>query len=230
MGRCLKFFYYITIVSAFCANMLVVSQTTVLSVLGAGLALRGPDGSMMTATDGLYEERTSVFAVFGIGLACTFGSVLLCVWLILHWEAALVCMGITLITCRKVYMNYRRVCTRFDYDESETVDFKDIFDGAANIHTYRQKPRRIHSKKKSTPDVYDRRHKTQQHHHHKHSHNSLDHGRSSPTSSEDDNEMELMVPRNINSRSKGVQRRAVSGYSSTASQDSFGEYPKIQTV
>lgn len=113
--------------------MIVVSHTTTLSVLGAGMALRGPDGSMMTATDGLYEERKSVFKIFGIGLACTVGSVVICVWLILHWESAFVCMVLTLLTCRTIYQNYLRVTTRFSFDESETVDFRDIMEGPAAI-------------------------------------------------------------------------------------------------
>ena len=133
LPRFLKFLYYVTIVSAFCANMIVVSHTTTLSVLGAGMALRGPDGSMMTATDGLYEERKSVFKIFGIGLASTVGSVVICVWLILHWESALICMILTLLTCRTIYENYQRVTRRFSFDESETVDFRDIMEGPAAI-------------------------------------------------------------------------------------------------
>merc|ERR1712129_508751 len=81
LPRVLKFFYYITIVSAFCANIAVVSQTTLLSLMGSGLSLRGPDGSMITATDGLYHERSNVFLAFGIGLICTIVSVFLAVWL-----------------------------------------------------------------------------------------------------------------------------------------------------
>ena len=138
IARFLKFMYYVMIVSAFCSNMMVVAHTTALSVLGAGMALRGPDGSMMTATDGLYEERKAVFSVFAIGLACTVGSVVLCVWLILHWEAAFVCMVVTMYTCRKIYTNYQRVMKRFDFDESETVDFRDIFDGPAAIRVLPQ--------------------------------------------------------------------------------------------
>jgi hypothetical protein len=133
VARVLKFFYYITIVAAFCANMIVVSQTTTLSVLGAGMALRGPDGSMMTATDGIYDERSSVFNTFGIGLACTVGSVVICVWLILQWEAAICCMLLVLFTCRTIWLNYKRVKRRFDFDENETVDFRDIMEGPANI-------------------------------------------------------------------------------------------------
>ncbi|OEU19244.1 hypothetical protein FRACYDRAFT_235292 [Fragilariopsis cylindrus CCMP1102] len=133
VARILKFFYYITIVSAFCANMIVVSQTTTLSVLGAGMALRGPDGSMMTATDGIYDERSSVFSTFGVGLACTVGSVVICVWLLLAWEAAICCMILVLYTCRTIWCNYQRVKQRFDFDENETVDFRDIMEGPANI-------------------------------------------------------------------------------------------------
>lgn len=133
LPRLLKFIYYFTIVGAFCANMIVVSQTTTLSVLGAGLALRGPDGSMMTATDGLYEERSSVFRAFGFGLACTVGSLVILVWIILSWEAALICMMLTLYTTRTMWRNYRRVQDRFWYDENETVDFRDIMEGPAAI-------------------------------------------------------------------------------------------------
>ena len=137
--RVLKFFYYITIVSAFCANILVVGQTSILSVMGASLALRGPDGSMMVATDGLYEERSSVFLAFGYGLGLTISSVVLCVWLLLTPEAALVCMGVTIFTSFKMYSNYLRVRRRFGYDESETVDFTDIFAGLGDIRVRRRK-------------------------------------------------------------------------------------------
>jgi hypothetical protein len=132
-GKLIKFVYYGVIISAFCANMLVVSHTTALSVMGAGLALRGPDGSMMTATDGLFEERKPVFRVFAMGLALTVGSVLLSVWLMLNWEAASLCFVISFLTCRQMYLNYRRVSKRFGYDESLTVDFRDIMEGPAAI-------------------------------------------------------------------------------------------------
>ena len=150
--RVLKFIYYTTIVAAFCANMIVVSQTTTLSVLGAGMALRGPDGSMIIATDGLYNERSSVFWYFAVGLANTVGSVTVCVWLILHWEAALSCMIIVLLTCRTIWINYKRVERRFIFDESETVDFRDIMEGPANIQAVFAE-RRIRSPHERLNDV-----------------------------------------------------------------------------
>jgi len=145
--RLLKIVYYGVIVGAFCANMLVVSHTTALSVLGAGLALRGPDGSMMTATDGLYEERRSVFYTFGVGLALTVGSVLVGVWLLLRAEAAIVCWIVTLLTCRKIYTNYRRVKRHFLFDENDTVDFSDIMNGPAAIRGVPMKYRNLSRRK-----------------------------------------------------------------------------------
>ena len=131
--RALKLIYYVLITSAFCANIFVVGQTTVLSVLGASLALRGPDGSMMTATDGLYHERGSVFQAFGYGLILTMGSVVMCVWLHLHWEASILCCAIAVFTMSRMRASYHRVEKKFDFDESMTVDFRDIFDGPAAI-------------------------------------------------------------------------------------------------
>lgn len=148
VARVLKFLYYTTIVAAFCANMIVVSQTTILTVLGASMALRGPDGSMMTATDGLYIEQSSVFYWFGVGLANTVGCVTVGVWLILDWEAALCCMAIVLFTCRKMWINYKRVQRRFAFDENETVDFVDIMEGPANIQAM-PGDRRIRSSRKT---------------------------------------------------------------------------------
>mmetsp|Transcript_31803 Transcript_31803/g.95203 ORF Transcript_31803/g.95203 Transcript_31803/m.95203 type:complete len:192 (-) Transcript_31803:405-980(-) len=88
---------------------------------------------MLTATDGLYEERKSVFYAFGLGLCMTVGSVVICVWLFLSPEAALVCMSITVATGFKMYSAYLRVTRKFTFDESETVDFTDIFEGPAAI-------------------------------------------------------------------------------------------------
>lgn len=131
--RLLKSIYYISITSAFCANILVVGQTTQLSLLGSSLALRGPDGSMITATDGLYEERKRVFAAFGFGLGATMTSIVILVWIMFSPETAVVCMTVAITTAFFMYSDYCRIQKRFDYDENETVDFTDIFEGPAAI-------------------------------------------------------------------------------------------------
>ena len=149
--RVIKLLYYFTISTAFCANILVVGQTTILSVMGASLALRGPDGSMMVATDGLYEERSYVFKVFAYGLVSTLCSVILGVWLILPPESAFVCMLCTIYTAFKLREQYRRVKQKFLFDEEDTVDFEDLFN-VTNSVRHRSNGRRRGTIKESRSD------------------------------------------------------------------------------
>jgi hypothetical protein len=88
---------------------------------------------MMTATDGLYHERVVVFQAFGRGLVFTMGSVVMAVWLHLHWEASIICCGIAMYTIARMRDAYYRIVKKFDFDETLTVDFRDIFDGPASI-------------------------------------------------------------------------------------------------
>lgn len=87
----------------------------------------------MTATDGLYHERSIVFRNFGYGLVLTVGSVVLCVWLHLHWEASLVCCLISIWTLQNMRSTYYRIVKKFDFDEAMTVDLSDFFNGPAAI-------------------------------------------------------------------------------------------------
>ena len=48
----------------------LVSPATV-SVWGTGKALRGKDGSMDQAVDGMHNERAFIFSCFGVGLITT---------------------------------------------------------------------------------------------------------------------------------------------------------------
>jgi hypothetical protein len=129
----LKFIFYMLVMVALCSNIFVVAQTTTHFVLGASLALRGPDVSMMTATDGLYHERVAVFRAFGRGLVFTMGSVVMAVCLHLHWEAGVIYCSIAMFTISKMREAYYRIVKKFDFDESMTVDFRDILDGPAAI-------------------------------------------------------------------------------------------------
>ncbi len=50
--------------------------------------------------------------------------------------------------------NYQRVAQRFDFDESQTVDFRDIMEGPAAIQ--------------AIPMTFNRDNRRSQHHHHQH--------------------------------------------------------------
>ena len=92
--RLIKFVYYVSICTAMMSNIMVVSNTTVLAVLGTSLALRGPDGSMVVATEGLYSERSLIFKTFGRGLICTVLAAGVCMFLVLRIEASFICFAI----------------------------------------------------------------------------------------------------------------------------------------
>ena len=133
----LHFLYYSLICTAFCCNVIVVAQTTILSVLGAGLALRGPDGSMMTATNILYQERSYIFRIFGYGLTFTILSVFVGVWLMFqHWATALSCWLIATYTCYFIYSNYQRVSKLLYFHDNEGVDLHDLMSMTQHQHQY----------------------------------------------------------------------------------------------
>lgn len=155
-NRILQLIYYTMITAAFCMNLRVVAQTTLLSVLGAGLALRGPDGSMMTATDALYQERKVVFGCFAFGLALTIGAVLVAVGLLLHWEAACCCQLVASVSCYQIYSQYARVQRALYFDERDTVDFTDLFSFLQPSRTRGYtKSLRSRSDRKSNVDNWD---------------------------------------------------------------------------
>ena len=60
-------------------NIASMAAATWCSMLGPGLALRGPDGSMDRAVEGLALEYRVIFLLFAAGLLCFFFSALLLV-------------------------------------------------------------------------------------------------------------------------------------------------------
>ncbi|GMH64638.1 hypothetical protein TrRE_jg2019 [Triparma retinervis] len=132
--RCLKFIYYLTIVYALCSNLKVVAHTTALAVLGTSLALRGPDGSMIVATEGLYSERSMIFKTFGQGLIATVFAAIFACFLVLHWETATIGSIICICAFNNIIKFYKRVRDKFNFDENtEAIDLTDMFSGPANV-------------------------------------------------------------------------------------------------
>jgi hypothetical protein len=60
---------YVTAVMSICANISCVSLSTITTIWGSGMALRGKDGSMDEAVDGISSERSLIFKAFALGLA-----------------------------------------------------------------------------------------------------------------------------------------------------------------
>jgi hypothetical protein len=59
-------------------ELLTVVNATLCAILGPGLALRGPDGSMHNAVNGMMTHYRFTLACFSLGLLCFMISALLC--------------------------------------------------------------------------------------------------------------------------------------------------------
>mmetsp|Transcript_30949 Transcript_30949/g.39851 ORF Transcript_30949/g.39851 Transcript_30949/m.39851 type:complete len:212 (-) Transcript_30949:761-1396(-) len=125
-NRLLQFFYYVSVVLSLAMNLSCVSATTALSVMGTSLALRGPDGSMVRAVDGMYLERAQIFATFGFGLFCTITAAIFASIIIMQPETACIC-SLTLLFCmQRIYYQGKRIFSKFRFEEDEGVNFDDI--------------------------------------------------------------------------------------------------------
>jgi len=69
-------------------ELLTVVNATLCAILGPGLALRGPDGSMHTAVAGMMTHYKFTLACFTGGLICFMLSALLYGWMQFTWPLA----------------------------------------------------------------------------------------------------------------------------------------------
>ena len=65
-----RLLYISVTVMAMCFEIIAVLNTTLLAIVGPGLALRGPDGSMHPAVDGMMAEYKHALSCFKLGLVC----------------------------------------------------------------------------------------------------------------------------------------------------------------
>eukprot|EP00038_Savillea_parva_P011772 m.200024 g.200024 ORF g.200024 m.200024 type:complete len:240 (-) comp20935_c0_seq1:194-913(-) len=129
-NRVLTFFYFNLCTLSLCCNVYCVSQTTALAVAGTSLSLRGPDGSMIRAVDGMFAERFQVFRSFAIGLFSLLGGMFFGVIIIMGHvpEAAVSCTIVICYAIWAVYNQCKRVFERFQYDENDSTSFDDLLD------------------------------------------------------------------------------------------------------
>ena len=102
------------------------ASTTFVSVWGTGKALRGKDGSMDEAVDGMHNERAFIFSCFGVGLITTLLALMSAAWILMTLEVALVAtLGIS--WCIFVIVRQaRRIHAKFGLSRDEAVNFSDI--------------------------------------------------------------------------------------------------------
>ena len=84
-------FYLVVTTLIMGLELLTVVNATLCAILGPGLALRGPDGSMHNAVQGMTTHYRFTLTCFSLGLICFMLSALLYSWMQFDWTLALPC-------------------------------------------------------------------------------------------------------------------------------------------
>jgi len=105
-------------------ELIAVLNSTLCSMLGPGLALRGPDGSMHRAVDGLMLEYRLTFLFFTMGLIAFHGSALLFAWLEFSWPVALAMTIALLMFIYGMGRYFKRIYRRFALESDRMITGK----------------------------------------------------------------------------------------------------------
>jgi hypothetical protein len=105
-----------------CSNIACVSLATITIIWGSGKALRGVDGSMDEAVEGINNERSLIFNSFAIGLGGNLGTVLCACGIIMDTPVAIICATVLVYTAYMIYTNAIRIQNKFMMTESVRLD------------------------------------------------------------------------------------------------------------
>ena len=113
--------YLVGNTSTMCLGLQAVAGTTILTMLGPGRALRGPDGSMHETVDGLAAEFVQVSAIFHRSVNFFLFTVLVHAWgpLARHWLASVVLTAVVWYAYRTV--RERSNLAHNDFARTETI-------------------------------------------------------------------------------------------------------------
>ncbi|KAL1530506.1 hypothetical protein AB1Y20_001407 [Prymnesium parvum] len=122
-GYVLKLLYLIVTTTAMCLELIAVMNTTLLSMMGPGLALRGPDGSMHPAVEGMVIEYNTAYICFVLGLIAFHFSAALFAWLMFTWGVAFFVSSCVVSSLYMLMRYASRVFNRFRTAEVVTGRF-----------------------------------------------------------------------------------------------------------
>ena len=106
-------FYLVVTTLIMGLELLTVVNATLCAILGPGLALRGPDGSMHNAVAGMMTHYRFTLGCFTIGLVCFMISALLYAWMQFDWTLALPMTLLIIYFLSKLQAHYWRIYKTF---------------------------------------------------------------------------------------------------------------------
>ena len=116
--------YWVTSAGTIAASVHVIITTMLLQVLGPGLALHGPIGSMAKANEGMRKEQRAIITAFIIMMILFSLSTVLSFWAVMSFYSSIGSTAMFAIAGRYWYLYCERIYLRFYW---ETDDHKDDF-------------------------------------------------------------------------------------------------------
>lgn len=114
----MKSLLHICGIVSICSNITCVSLSTITTIWGSGKALRGNDGSMDEAVEGINNERGIIFNAFALGLAGNLCTILCACFMIMDPPVSFFCAGILVYTLWLIFSNARRIQAKFSLGDS----------------------------------------------------------------------------------------------------------------
>jgi hypothetical protein len=117
--------YWVAAAATIACAIHVIITTMALQVLGPGLALNGPVGSMTKATEGLKAEQRYVTTAFIMMMVLFAVSTILTFWFVFTLYSSIVATLVFVVAGRFWYVYCERIYLRFYWDDSDVGHFRD---------------------------------------------------------------------------------------------------------
>lgn len=136
------YFLHLSAIISICSSVTCVSLATITSIWGSGKALRGKDGSMDEAVDGMNSERPMIFRSFALGLAGNLSTVCAMCIIMMEYPISIIAVLIVLYTCFTIASHAIRIQKRFMLTETVRLDdltqFRNYDDYQESSGTYKR--------------------------------------------------------------------------------------------
>jgi len=113
---------HLAAIFSICSNITCVSLSTITSIWGSGKALRGKDGSMDEAVEGMNNERHLIFKSFACGLGGNLLTVLAACVITMEFPTSLLACCVVLYTAWLIYYNAYRIQNKFHLADAVRLD------------------------------------------------------------------------------------------------------------
>eukprot|EP01038_Epipyxis_sp_PR26KG_P011676 gene11676-15633_t len=110
--------YWVLSVIAIASSVHVIITTMLLQVMGPGLALNGPLGSMVKATEAMRSEQDHVIIAFAIMIFGFASSTMIVFWVVMDYIPAAASSVLFMFAARCWYFYSRRIFLKLDYDKT----------------------------------------------------------------------------------------------------------------